>query len=249
MPTIRTSALAVAATAALTLTVIPLVPASPAVPAATAATAVTMSTTAKADTTMRLDATPDTLGKGEKTRVQGDLFRTSTYAPMAGRKIRLQSRRAWTTRPWQTYATVTTDKYGRFHHYRLADRSRQYRALYSGSTVYQAATSNAAITKVTLGAPTRISAWVESTAGKATVRGSLRRSSDGKVLANQWVRIDRRKSGTLSWTKAGSRTTRSNGYYSFTDTKRTADCFIYRATYNGNSRFAGKSARTIYKTC
>lgn len=244
MPTIRTSALALAATVALT--VIPLVPASPAV---TSATAATTAATAKAHTTMRLDATPDTLGKGEKTRVQGDLYRTSTYSPMAGRKIRLQSRRAWTNRAWQTYATVTTDKYGRFHHYRIADRSRQYRALYSGSTVYQAATSNAAITKVTLGAPTRISAWVESTAGKATVRGSLRRSSDGKVLANQWVRIDRRKSGTLSWTKAGSRTTRSNGYYSFTDTKRTADCFIYRATYNGNSRFAGKSARTIYKTC
>ena len=147
---------------------------APLAPAHSAPQAAPLATSTLRPTKIRLTLTPETLGIGERLRIQGVGYRTDTYSPIVDRTVYIQSRPAWTTRPWRTTTTVRTNAYGQFTYVRTVDRSRQYRAVISATTRDAKAVSKAEINRATPGVWTNVSAHVSrTTTGRPAASASM----------------------------------------------------------------------------
>lgn len=231
-------------TAAAAALLAPLAPAHSAPPAAPLATSTLR------PTKIRLTLTPETLGIGERLRIQGVGYRTDTYSPIVDRTVYIQSRPAWTTRPWRTTTTVRTNAYGQFTYVRTVDRSRQYRAVISATTRDAKAVSKAEINRATPGVWTNVSAHVSrTTTGRTKVAGRLTRVEGGRPVPLRWVVVEARLEGETRWYKVDSDRATTQGWWAINHWPPPGSCRTYRATFGGDSVFAGKSRRTIWSGC
>lgn len=190
-------------------------------------------------------------GTGERIALTGEVFDARTYRALTNRPIALQSRVRGTTR-WSTLIRLESNQDGAFRHVRTADRSRDYRAVYSGNSWYKPKQSSWERQTTKSGAKTRVSAKLHAVSSGAQLRGRVTKlwSSSIRPLKGVSVYVQARRPYGTYWFDAGRTSTDSKGYYTWRTSVKKDQCFRYRAIYKGNSNgWAGKSITTHWTSC
>lgn len=205
---------------------------------------------AKRESVVTLTAQPLWSGTNERLYLTGEVFDGATYRPLTSRSIVMQSRVKGTT-TWSTIARLESNENGTFRLERRADRSRDYRAIYSGNSWYASDQSNWERQTATAGTKVRMSARLYSISTGTAVRGRATKlwSSTVRPLRGANVSIQARRPYGSYWFDAGRTVTDANGYYTWKTATTRRECFRYRAIYKGNSTWAAKSVTTYWSTC
>lgn len=240
-------ALALTATATLALSLGPIAGTSASTSTAQSPAAVA----AKRESVVNLTVEPLWSGTNEKVVALGEVFDAGTYRPLAGRAVVFQARSLGSS-TWATVARTETTADGAFRVDLLADRSKAYRAVYSGNAWYSGDHSNWERQTALPGTKVRTSVRLYPTAAGGTqVRGRLTKlwSSSIRPLRAANVTIEARQAYGSYWFDAGKVKTNAHGYYAWTSSVKPNACYRYRAIYKGNSTWAAKSAQTQWSNC
>lgn len=208
---------------------------------------------ARAKSTPALNLTVEPLwsGTGEKLVAIGEVFNAKTYRPLSGRPISVQARTLGSS-TWRTVSRPETNANGAFRVDLKADRSKTYRAVYSGNAWYSAKQSNWERQTAAPGTKVRTSVRLYPTkAGGAKVQGRVTQlwTSRTRPLRGANVYIQARQAYGSYWFDAGRTKTNAHGYYNWNSKVRPNACYRYRAIYKGNSTWAAKSAQTQWSNC
>lgn len=241
-------AMVLTATTALAASLVPAAStsAAPAAPAAPAAT------TVKSSPGFNLTVEPLWSGVNERLTVIGELYDSKTYRPLTGRSISLQARNVGST-TWRTVARPETNSNGAFSVSLTADRSKTYRAVYSGNAWYTGRHSNWERQTAKPGKWVRTTAKPVATSNGGTkVTGRITQlvASPTRPLRYVNVHIQARQAYGTYWFDAGSTKTNGHGYFGWNTSVKPSACYRYRAIYKGNSNgWAAKSTTAEWSNC
>lgn len=215
-----------------------------------AAPASTTRADARYESVVNLTVKPMWSGANEQLFIDGEVYDGRNYRPLTGRRIVLQSRIKGTS-TWRNLAIKESNNNGAFRHIRRADRSRDYRAIYSGNSWFQSDQSGWQRQTTHDGIKVRTSARLYEIGSGSAVRGRLTQlwSSTVKPLKGANVTIEARRPYGTYWFTAGSTKTNHNGYYTWNTSIEPQQCYRYRAIYKGNYKYAAKSKMVYWSSC
>ena len=197
-------------------------------------------TVSKVSTTLELTANTTTPYAMETIEFIAYLTRDNDTVAIEGALIELQK---WDGASWVTVATAYTNSTGYAVFYVSAGYvgTYQYRAVYSGSNVYESSTSST-ITIDTQPIPTQLtlvaSATSVSTGETFTLEATLINTLNGSAIQGYTVKFWKSTDGT-TWTYIGEATTGADGKATFTWSETVAGTYYYKANFTDPGKDTG----------